>query len=89
MKTWTLTDAQRDAARNGYDPDHVLDDAELAETALDGLRFAAAELRHQAEFYARVVQRRGNSRGVQNVNRAFDLCAKHLSDRANELDPPS
>lgn len=52
-----LTAAQREAARAGYDPDHTLTDAELAEIALDGLRFAAAELRRLADEDQAVINR--------------------------------
>lgn len=84
--TRTLTDAQDEAARGYYDPEHVLTDTELAETALDGLRVAAAELRAQVKWLEHLLASRGTDRSRQNVNSAYALVVRALRKRADELD---
>lgn len=49
----------------------------------------AAELRAQAAYLGRVIEKRGNGRTVQTANKAFALMARILHDRADELDPPA
>lgn len=47
----------------------------------------AAELRAQAEMVRRWIARRGDRRSVQTGNKAFELVAHTLTQRADTLDP--
>lgn len=47
----------------------------------------AAELRAQAEMIRRWIARRGDRRSVQTGNKAFELAAHTLEQRADSLDP--
>lgn len=65
------------------------DDEAVVDARYVAAPVVAAELRAQAAFLDRAIERRGNTRNVQNINKAYAFMARVFRDRADELDPPA